>query len=239
MSGYYDGIQNPPDMPAMTREEENRLFTRYKRRKCPKAKEALVRRYLCVAFKIASKLRGPRLSHEEAIGAANLGLMEAFEKYNLKKGRFSTHAYFIIRRHVIQALLNTYPVTLTDHYRKKIKTFGKLDGPPLAGPFLGRNEGQGRSDEHRLEDEHEVLQTEDDRAAVETSTMAEDVKKFVLSSALSPLERLVLVGRHYRDPAESFHVLTRRLHRPQVKIKTAYDSALLKLKLHFNPPNES
>lgn len=237
MSGYYDGIQNPPDMPAMTREEEDRLFTRYKRRKCPKAKEALVRRYLCVAFKIASKLRGPRLSHEEAVGAANLGLMEAFEAYDLKKGRFSTHAYFIIRRHVIQALLNTYPVTLTDHYRKKIKTFSKLDGPPLANPYLGTEERKSDGN-HQLEDTCKALQVEDDRTAVEASTMAEDVKKFVLSSALSPLERLVLVGRHYRDPAESFHALTRRLHRPQVKIKEAYDRALSKLKHQFNPPDE-
>lgn len=228
MSGYYDGVQNPPDMPAMCREEEDALFRRYKRLKCSKAKEKLVRRYLCVAFKIASNLKGPRLSHEEAIGAANLGLMEAFEAYDLKKGRFSTHAYFIIRRHVIQALLNTYPVTLTDHYRKKIKTFSKLDGPPLAGP-APLSEGPNGAETHP------ACRVDDERAAIENSTMAEDVKAFVLSPAVTRLERLVLVGRHYVDPAESMHAMTRRLHEPQTKLQAAYDSALLKLKLHFNP----
>ena len=119
---YYGPNVNPPDMPAMTPLEERRLFREYRRTGDPKVKDHLVRRYLCWAFAIASKLKGPRLSHEEAISAANHGLSFAIERFKPGRNlRFTTYAYLPVRRFIIEALVQTYPVTISTHARKKLK----------------------------------------------------------------------------------------------------------------------
>lgn len=119
---YYGPNVNPPDMPEMTPLEERRLFREYRRTGDPKVKDRLVRRYLCWAFAIASKLKGPRLPHEEAISAANHGLSYAIEKFKPGRNlRFTTYAYLPVRRFIIEALVQTYPVTISTHARKKLK----------------------------------------------------------------------------------------------------------------------
>lgn len=126
---YYGNTINPPDMPELSPAEERRLFRLYRKTKDAKAKDLLVRRYLCWAFSIATKLKGPRLSHDDAISAANEGLVVAIDKF--KPGlnnRFTTYAYLVVRRHVIEALLATYPVTVSAHLRKKLKKVDKPDG---------------------------------------------------------------------------------------------------------------
>lgn len=118
----YYGANRPPPSPSLTREQEQAAFKRYARRKTAKDREALVRQYLCWAFGMAAKYRGPRLDFDEAVSVANEGLMEAIDRYNPSLGfRFTTYAAFVVRRKLIQAIVNTYPVRVSDHIRKKLR----------------------------------------------------------------------------------------------------------------------
>ncbi len=228
---YYGPNENPPDQPAMTREEEDRLFIRYKRTRCPKAKEALVRRYLCWAFKLSSGFKGPRLTHEEATGAANLGLMEAFSSFDPSKGfRFSTHAYFAIRRRLIEALRLTYPVKITDHFRKNIGTYDLLD--PVRIDDSPANPARPGHSTHRLRPVDPAV-SESCAGDVSRRDSLAAIRKFLTTGALSHREKIVLQGIYLSDPPKSYASLMRRLKTTKLQLDRSLVSAIRKLKHHL------
>ena len=230
--GYYGFSPLPPgQMPQLTSAEERKMFLDYHRTGDLKKKEILVRKYLCWALKIAMKLQGPRLKLEEATGAANGGLMEAIEKFKPGKNlRFTTYSYFIIRRHVVKALLDTYPVTLTSHFRKKVRTFDTLEAGASDLSTGGTMEIAAAG----------VPEQEDSFVgAIEEADLSVEVKEYVKSGALSKSERAVLVGRHYCDPALSFEELENKLKLPKATLRRHYAIAVSKLKKKFNPDGES
>lgn len=95
----------------LTLEQEAALFTAYLKRKTAKRREEIVRQYLYWAAELACRYCGPRMPREDAISAANLGLMQAIEDFDPTRGRrFVTHSYFAIRRSVLSALRDTYVV---------------------------------------------------------------------------------------------------------------------------------
>ena len=247
---YYGVDKPPPDRLPMTPVEEEKLFKRYARVHCPVAREKLIRRYLCWAFKIASKLKGPRLSHDEAIGAANLGLVEALDTFKPQLGyRFATYSYFVIRRHVIEALISSYPVHVSSHMRKKLRKLekaGKLskveagitEDPRTLDEIFDRLGEVSEFDVSLLYDRPEDIPTlpapeVDPADACEESNKASLVKEYLASSEFTPLERAALTARHYKEPLESFEAIGKRLRVAKKRVRESYDSGLIKLRLHF------
>jgi len=100
-----------PRCPALSAEVESDLFVAYRQRRTAARRERIVRQYLYWASEIAFRYCGPRMAREDAVGAANLGLMQAIEDFDPARGRrFVTHSYFHIRRAVLTALRDTYVV---------------------------------------------------------------------------------------------------------------------------------
>lgn len=95
----------------LTAEQESEMFAAYRKRRTAKRREEIVRQYLYWAAELACRYCGPRMPREDAISAANLGLMQAIEDFDPEHGqRFVTHSYFAIRRSVLTALRGTYVV---------------------------------------------------------------------------------------------------------------------------------
>ena len=85
---YYGGKAKQDSVPKMlviSPIEEKELWRIRKR--SPRARELLVKKYICFAFRAASKYKGPRLTHDDAVSAANAGMMEAMSRYDPKKSK--------------------------------------------------------------------------------------------------------------------------------------------------------
>jgi RNA polymerase sigma factor (sigma-70 family) len=240
--GYYpDKI---PDMISLSPEEEKKLFESYARRRTARIREILVRKYLCWAFKLAAKMCGPRLDFDDAISAANVGLMEALETYDTTKGaRFTTHSYFVIRRHLIEALVGTYPIHISQHLRKKFKNLPVSSASEEQENPKSLDELFDRLGQHtnfqvaemfeRPEDCLSVSQSPESPAdTIEKKQTLDQIKNYV-DTQLTALERKVFIGRHYKDPAISFEKLCLRLKTTKFATREAYRTALLKVQNKF------
>lgn len=239
--------QGPPEELKMERSEELRLFR--VRRRSAVARDKLVRRYLCWAFKIAAKLKGPRLEFDEAVSAANAGLMEAIEGYNPDSGyMFTTYSAIIIRRHVINALIATYPVKISDHLRKKFAERSRMD-PKELEKLLKGDEPKTLADlfERLAEvpdfDVNTLFVRQEDAPFMpaegespaetcETGALSDELRN-AIRRILTPLEREAIMCRHYKNPPQSFERIARRLSRSKTKVREAHDVALIKLRTYM------
>lgn len=242
--GYYP--QGVPDKLDLTVEEEKALFLSYARRRTAKTREKLVRKYLCWSFKLATKMCGPRLEPDDAISAANVGLMEALETFDANKGtRFTTHSYFVIRRHLIEALVGTYPVHVSQHVRKKMKAMPISEAPaedsddPRSLDELFERLGEGSTFEiSEMFDRTTDCTTvghpiESPLDFVDRSGLLEQIREFV-DTKLTSLEKKVFIARHYCDPAVPFEVLCKRLKTTKFAIRESHRTALEKVQKKFN-----
>jgi len=241
--GYYpDGV---PDMLQLSADDEKALFLKYSKRRTKKIRELLVRKYLCWSFKLATKMCGPRLEPDDAISAANVGLMEAIETFDVNRGtRFTTHSYLVIRRHLIEALVGTYPVHVSQHVRKKMKAVpisqapAETDEDPRSLDELFERLGEASTFEIA-----EMFERPDDITSVGSSPAhpADTVDRNMILPAirafvdtkLTPLEKKVFMARHYRDPAVPFEILCTRLKTTKFAVREAYRTALEKVQKKF------
>ena len=239
--------QGPPEQEQMTLEEELHLFRI--RRRSAKARERLVLRYLCWAFKIAAKLKGPRLEFDEAVSAANAGLMEAMDGYNPDSGyRFSTYSALIIRRHVINALVATYPVKISDDLRKRFAARAKMD-PKEMEKLLEPGEPKSLSELfERLSETPDfditrLTERDEDAAfvpsgaphparACEDKSLPKEIR--LAMERLLPLERLVVVRHYYLKPTLTFEQIALQLGKSKVSIREAHDRAIKKLRARLS-----
>jgi RNA polymerase sigma factor (sigma-70 family) len=245
----YYGKDAPPPSPApLSREAEKAAFFRYKKRKNAKDRELLVRQYLCWAFGMAAKFKGPRLNFDEAISVANLGLVEALNGFDPARGfRFTTYAAFTLRRKLIEAIVSTYPVKVSDHLRKTLRALSltpeeqarelaQFEEPRTLEEFFERLGESVEIDLGHLHDRPEdapfcpapggnpadELQHED---------LTEELKAALAS--LEPLERAVVLARHYQEPPESFDSIGRRLHVSKNRAREAGGMAIVRLRRFF------
>lgn len=243
--GYYP--QGVPEMLALSAVDEKALFESYARKRTAKTREKLVRRYICWAYKMATKLCGPRLEIDDAISAANVGLMEALETFDASKGsKFTTHSYFVIRRHLIEALVGTYPVHVSQHIRKKMKM------QPISSIETEEDEAPKSLDElfERLGAQTdfqmaEMYERPEDCTSISPSALSAEEElgrtqtldkiRVFINNELTPLERKVFVGRHYKDPQVSFETLCKRLKTTKFAVREAYRTALEKVQAEFKP----
>lgn len=247
--GYYGPDNTPPPPPLLSNAEAKEIFLAYHRRRTAARRELLVRQYLCWAFKLAAKMKGPRLSFDDAVSAANAGLMEAIENFDPTRGkRFIVYSFTIIRRHVIDALVNTYPVKVSTHMRKKLKADETRVEAALA-------ELKDDADPRSIDEVFDRLSQTSDYRLVEIhdrpedasfvpapvdapSTIAErDAMSVELQQAiarLSPLEREAIRAHHLKDPPESFDSIGRRLRVSKNRVREAHDMALVTLRKHLS-----
>ena len=244
---YYDGRNSPPPSAAkpMTREEEAAAFLRYRKRKTMKDREALVHHYLDWAFSMAAKYKGPRLPFDDAIGAANEGLMEALDGYKTELGyRFTTYAAFVVRRKLIAAILSTYPVRVTDHTLKKIKAASLLspeeqaksmlaDEPKSVDEFferLGDNSNPNISLLHSRDEDSPFVPCpgEIPSEALELSDRSAAVRQAL--ERLDNRSRQIVTARYFRRTPASFVTLGKQFKISKFRAREICEKALATLK---------
>lgn len=251
---YYGKDSPPPTPPPLSREDENATFERYARRKTAKDREILVRQYLCFAFGVASKFKGPRLCFDDAISAANEGLVEALDSFDPSRGyRFTTYAAFVLRRKLIEAIVATYPVKVSDHMRKSLKAL-QLDPEELAREISEDEEPRtleefferlGESSDVDIGKLHE--RPEDAPfCPAEGASPAEEAEEADMSAELktalrklSNLERAAIKARYFSEPRESYEEIGRRMRVSKNRVREAHDTAIVHLRKylqHFGQP---
>jgi RNA polymerase sigma factor (sigma-70 family) len=246
---YYGKDKSPPTPAPLTREKEAAAFLRYRKRKTKRDRELLIRQYLCWSFDMAARYKGPRLGFDEAISVANCGLMEALNDYKPEKGfRFTTYAAWVVRRHLIEAIVSTYPVHVSDHIRKKWRTaetaeaqarrmMEEGDEPKTLKEFFERLGETSDVDIALLHERPEDAPFVPSGAAspvdaLEKSSLPEDVRT-AIKTLLTPLEQQALIARHYTEPPESYEATGRRLHVSKNRIRESYDTAIVRLRRFF------
>ena len=243
---YYGGKPNnpPPDKLELTRDQELILWrTRGKGR--AKAREQLVKAYLPWAFKMASKMKGPRLQFNDAVSAANAGLMEAMGGFDVEKGyRFTTYSAFIIRRHVMDALLATYPVRTPDRLRRKLGDPDLKAEDVKAGDPKSLTELFDRLSKSTIFDLEALLEANKDLPclpqSIESPSEAYEMKQLseeltnALQEALSELERHIIMRRHYRTPPQPVKAIGKEFRLSKDTVQRIHGEALQKLKAYLS-----
>ena len=149
-----------------------------------------------------------------------------------------------IARHLIEALVGTYPVHVSQHIRKKMKM------QPISLVETEEDEAPKSLDElfERLGEQTdfqmaEMYERPEDCTSISPSALSAEeelgraqtldkIRVFV-DLSLSPLERKVFVGRHYKDPQVSFETLCIRLKTTKFAVREAYRTALEKVQAEF------
>jgi len=102
MTNYYRAGSAPVRV-IWSREEEIRLHRRAKR--SAEAREAFISMFLLYAAQVGQKAATGRLKNDEALSAANQGLVRAMRRWDSKSGtRFSTFARKFIRGAVLSEI---------------------------------------------------------------------------------------------------------------------------------------
>jgi len=93
-------------IPLLTAAEERELAKRI-RSGDPEAKVKLIESNLRLVFSIARRYVGIGLSYQDLLQEGNLGLMEAVDKFDYRRGcRFGTYATWWIRQSIIRGVAN-------------------------------------------------------------------------------------------------------------------------------------
>jgi RNA polymerase sigma factor (sigma-70 family) len=237
-AGYYPKDSAPPKTRPLTVVEERALFRRVARG-VPGAFEQAVTQHLRWALKLATTnhgktaLKGARFTTEDAISAANAGLVEAVRTYRLSKGaRFTTHAITVVRRYLINALLDTYPVKVSYHYRKKLSEQDpKSTATVFERLFSGEPCEKAAAALHERPEDAPYLPAEAEDPANTRSILRADVQEFL--TTLTPLERAAIQARYFAETPESYRSIGARLHVSKNTIREAHDLALTKLRRRF------
>lgn len=247
MSGYYRvevRRANP-----LSAEEEAAMFVQYRKRRTPARRETIVRQYLYWAAELACRYCGPRMPREDAISAANLGLMQAIEDFDPKRGRrFVTHSYFHIRRTVLTALRETYVINpasginvvrhqfnlseKTDEDRAKFraekrKVFDRAGQPIECATLDGGPEANGNQASQRHL--HAAPDTHEERDSVEDFSMLEVLRERI--EDLPEPERTILTMRYLSPDTPRFLDIGKKIGRTKDNVRYLHDRALAKLKL--------
>lgn len=241
---YYGKENYLPPGDDLTKEQEARCWSI--RRRSAKARDQIVRQYLPFAFKMACKMSGPRLPKDEAISAANAGLMEAIEGYDHTSGtKFLVYGFTIIRRHLINALVATYCVKVTDKLRKRYNNpdAGKLQKLVLAGEPKTLEELFERLSEAAPFDVTHLFERQEDAPfmpaeevspdeAFDDSTLSGELRE-AMNKTLFPSEKTIVQLRYFKSPPVSFEKIARKLHVSKVKVKAQAESAMAKLRAYM------
>ncbi len=97
-------IREATKLPLLNHSQEIELAKRIEKGD-KEARELFIKANMRLVISIAKKYRGRHLSFLDLIQEGNIGLIEAVETYDWRRGsRFSTHATWLIRRDILSAL---------------------------------------------------------------------------------------------------------------------------------------
>lgn len=123
MRSYYRN-QEITKVKIPTAEEERQMFEEYRERRTAGRREKIVLCYLQFALRQARKDMGlraasmrsrPGMSEDDSISAANLGLMEAINRFDPSRGfRFTTYAGFWIFKYLLEARYAAHQIVVSD-----------------------------------------------------------------------------------------------------------------------------
>jgi RNA polymerase sigma-32 factor len=122
--GYLSDIRR---FAMLEREQEHDLAKRWRERGDRDAADQLVTSHLRLAAKIAMGYRGYGLPVSEIISEANIGLMQALNRFEPEKGfRFSTYAIWWIRASIQDYVLRSWSLVKIGTTANQKKLFFKL-----------------------------------------------------------------------------------------------------------------
>lgn len=118
-------------IPLLSFEEERELGRRIAEERDLDARNQLVEHNLRFVSWIANRYRWSKLPFEDLLQAGNLGLITASEKYDYRRGRFTTYATWWIRQAIMRAIddqgqVVRMPVHLQELRRKIRRTSSRL-----------------------------------------------------------------------------------------------------------------
>lgn len=228
----------------LTAELEVELFTRYRRRRTAAKREALVRQYLYWPAEIACRYCGPRMPKEDAISAANLGLMQAIEDFDPTRGfRFVTHSFFHIRRSVLNALRETYVVNpssgvnvarhqfnLSPKAPEDVKKFESAKRKVFEASAASVQVDKFRPDHGESHDSpvRELTPELPARDPVEQSSMLEFLKDRI--AAMHNPERKILTLRYLSEDTPLFKEIGERMKMTEDHVRYLHNRALTRLR---------
>ena len=125
-------LQSISQFKVLTKEEEEQLFIKAKSGD-KQAREQIINCNLRLVVSIAKKYQAQHLALLDLIQEGNLGLMTAYDKYDLSKGyKFSTYATFWIKQSISNAISNKNdmirkPVYLKENIAKMKKVASVIE----------------------------------------------------------------------------------------------------------------
>ena len=120
-------IKEVTNIPLLTVDEEKKLMYDYKNGDL-EARDKIIESNLRMVVSIARKYYGHGLLLEDLIQEGNIGLVEALINYDIEKNiKFSTYAYYWIKREIIRAIKNKSKlIRLPDYAYDQMLKFKKI-----------------------------------------------------------------------------------------------------------------
>ncbi len=87
--------------PALSEAEELKLAERWVKHRDRAAADQLIEAHLPLVVRLAKRLRGYGVAHDELVAEGNVGLLRAVEKFELRGVRFKTYASYWVRAHML------------------------------------------------------------------------------------------------------------------------------------------
>jgi RNA polymerase sigma-32 factor len=121
------------DYPILTREEENRLATRYKNENDPQAAQALITSNLRFVIKVALGYRNYGVRLMDLIQEGNIGLMKAVERFDPDKGfRLISYAIWWIKAYIQNYIIRSWSLVKIGTTQAQRKLFYRIWDLPEA-----------------------------------------------------------------------------------------------------------
>ncbi|MCI8777750.1 MAG: RNA polymerase sigma factor RpoD/SigA [Bacilli bacterium] len=126
----YDGtklyLNEISKLPLLSKTEEYELAIKIKNGD-KKAREELISRNLRLVVSVAKRYRGRDLTFEDLIGYGNIGLINAIEKFDVKKNvKFSTYAVIWIKQSITREIYNkARNIRIPVHKMEEIRNYQK------------------------------------------------------------------------------------------------------------------
>jgi RNA polymerase sigma-32 factor len=146
LTHYFEEIQR---FPMLERQEEYGLARRWREHGDREAAHRVVNSHLRLVAKIAMGFRGYGLPTSEVISEGNVGLMQALEGFEPKKGfRFSTYATWWIRASIQEYILRSWSLVRIGTTANQKRLFFNLR--KVKSKISARDEGDLRPDQVKL-----------------------------------------------------------------------------------------
>lgn len=121
---YYKSLKN---YQPLSKEEEQALFKEYKAGSS-EARDKIIKSNLKFAFNVAKNYSGRGVSMQDLVSEANMGLIEAMDKYDETKGfKFISYAVWYIKSNLV-AVINDAKENMNSEMKAGCSNEGEMDG---------------------------------------------------------------------------------------------------------------